>query len=106
MDEVNQFKEQGSVRLTVPLAQGFDKILFDLVQITAVKSGFDGPFSRRIAEQISQKVFRRTHAHSDQRNHQQVEVIVSHSPGQITIRTAISGSTLSEEVAFRTVETS
>jgi hypothetical protein len=105
MDEVNQFKEQGKVRLVVPLAQDFNKVLFDLVQITANKSGFDAPFSRRIAEEISQKVFRIVQTGSNGQNHQQVELSMSHSPGQITIRTEIPGLSFNEETEFRAAET-
>jgi hypothetical protein len=105
MDEVNQFKEQGNVRLTVPLAQGFEKILFDLVQITANKSGFDGSFSHRIAEEISQKVFHRIQTGTDHKNHQEVEISMSHGPGQITVKTEVFGSNFSEEVQFKAAET-
>jgi hypothetical protein len=105
MDEVNQFKEQGNVKLAVPLAHGFEKILFDLVQITANKSGFDGSFSQRIAEEISQKVFCKVQTGTDHKNHQQVEVSMSHGPGQITIRTEIPGLSFKEEVQFKAAET-
>jgi hypothetical protein len=105
MDEVNQFKEQGNVRLTVPLAEGFEKILFDLVQITANKSGFDGSFSHRIAKEISQKVFHRIHTGTDHQNHQEVEVSMSHSPGQMIVKAEVSGSNFSEEVRFKVAET-
>jgi len=100
MDEVNQFKQQGNVRLVVPLTQDFDKVLFDLVQITANKSGFDTSFSRRIAEEISQKVFRTIRPGASQHNHQQVEVSMSHSPGQIIIKAEIPGLGFSEEATF------
>jgi hypothetical protein len=105
MDEVNQFKKQGDVRLTVPLAQGFEKILFDLVQITANKSGFDELFSQRIAEEISQKVFHRIQTGTDHKNHREVEISMSHGPGQITVKTEVSGSNFSEEVQFKAAET-
>jgi hypothetical protein len=105
MDEVNQFKEQGDVRLVVPLAPDFNKVLFDLVQITANKSGFDAAFSRRIAEEVSQKVFRTIQSGNSNRNHQQVEVSVSHRPGQLTIRTEIPSLSFNEEIKFRTAET-
>ena len=105
MDEVNQFKEQGNVKLAVPLAQGFEKILFDLVQMTANKSGFDGSFSQRIAEEISQKVFCKVQTGTDHKNHQQVEVSMSHGPGQMTVKTEVSGSNFSEKVQFKAAET-
>src|SRR5438093_1088135 len=98
MDEVNQFKEQGYVRLIVPVAEGFEKILFDLVQITANKSGFDGSFSQRIAEEISQKVFHTIQTGIDHKNHQEVEISMSHRPGEITVKTEVPGSNFSEEV--------
>src|SRR5262245_55442447 len=106
MDEVNQFREQGKVRLIVPLAPEFDKVLFDLVQITATKSGFDAPFSRRIAEQVSQRAFRTIQSGNNNRNHQQVEVSVSHSPGQLTIRTEIPALRFNEEMKFGAAEAS
>ena len=104
MDEVNQFKEQGNVKLTVPLAPGFEKVLFDLVQITAIKSGFDGSFSRRIAEQVSQRIFHKVQAGVNQKNHQQVEVTMFHCPGEISVRSEISGSNFNEELQFKAAE--
>ena len=104
MDEVNQFKEQGNVRLIVPLAPDFDKVLFDLVQITATKSGFDVPLSHHIAEQVSQRAFQAIQAGNNKRNHQQVEVSVSHSPGQLTIRTEIPSLRFNEEIKFGAAE--
>jgi len=105
MDEVTQFKEQGSVRLVLPLSHDFNKVLLDLVQITANKSGFDTSSSRRIAEEISTKVFRTIHSRSSERNHQQIEISMSHSPGQITIRTEIPGLSFDEEFKFAAVQT-
>ena len=104
MDEVSQFREQGKVRLVVPLAPDFDKVLFDLVQITANKSGFEAPFSRRIAQEVSQRVFNTIQSGNSKRNHQQVEVSVSHSPGQLTIRTEIPGLSFNEEIKFGAAE--
>jgi hypothetical protein len=104
MDEVNHFKEQGNVKLTVPLAPGFEKVLFDLVQITAIKSGFDRSFSRRIAEQVSHKIFHRIQPGTNQKNHQLVEVNMFHCPGEISVRSEISGSNFNEELQFKAAE--
>jgi len=101
MDDVTQFKEEGDVKLTVPLAQGFDRILFDFIQITASKSGFDGPASNQIAERVSKKVFEKIEIGDEGRNHQEVEVSMSHRRGQITIKTEILALNFCEEEQFK-----
>lgn len=100
MDEVLQFKIVGDVRLTVPLAQGFDKILFDFVQMAATKSGFREEESDKIASKISQKAFSASRLMSGHGNHQQVEIFMSHRPGQIAVQINFPDSSFSEEELF------
>jgi len=101
MDDVTYFKEDGDVKLTVPLAQGFDKILFDFIQITASKSGFDGRASSQIAERVSKKIFEKFQIADESKNHQELKVSMSHRRGQLTIKTEIPGSGFSEEEQFK-----
>src|SRR5437867_4999721 len=89
MDDATQFKAAGDIKLTVPLAKGFDKILFDFIQIAASKSGFDGKASKQIAERISKKIFAKIQIADQAKNHQEVEIFMSHGRGEITIKTDI-----------------
>ena len=101
MDEPAQFKQAGNVCLTVPLAQGYHKILFDFIRLTASKSGFARQDSERIAERISAKVFGKVPTGSGLGNGQMAEVSVVHQPGQITVKTEIIALSFSEEEAFK-----
>ena len=101
MDELAQFKQIGNVRLSIPLAQGFDKVLFDFIRLAASKSGFDGENSSRIAEKISAKVFGKLSSTPDSGNNQPVEISLSHRPGQITIKAEILALSFCEEEEFK-----
>lgn len=101
MDEPAQFKQVGNVCLTVPLAQGFHKILFDFIRLTASKSGFDRENSERIAEKISAKVFGSFSTTPGPANGHPVEVSVFHCPGQIIVKTEIIALCFSDEEAFK-----
>jgi hypothetical protein len=101
MDEPAQFKQAGNLSLTVPLAQGFHKILCDFIRLAASKSGFDRENSSRIAEKISAKVFGKVPMTPEVGNSQPVEVSLVHRPGQIIIKTEIVALSFSEEEEFK-----
>lgn len=96
MDEIALFKDVGDVKLTVPVLDGFDKLLFDFVQITVAKSGFKEDESDNIAARISQKVFQQGQMLGKLDNHQQVTICVSHRPRQISVRIELLGLTQEE----------
>ena len=101
MDDWVPFKEAGDIKLTVPLAQEFERILADFLRVTVSKSGFDGEDSSRIAQQISSRVFEKLAQGREHANHQEIEVSMAHRPGQITIKTAIPGLGYNEQEEFK-----
>ena len=52
MERVPQFKMDGDLSLSVPVAQGFDKILHDFVLLAASRSGFASEDSSRMASKV------------------------------------------------------
>jgi hypothetical protein len=101
MDELTRFKEVGEVKLTVPLVKGFDKILQDVIRITVVKSGFNPEDSGKIAEWVSSRVFEKLLPTNENDNHRQIEILLAHRPGQITIKTAIPSLGYNEVEEFK-----
>src|SRR5207249_9428428 len=96
MDDATQFKAAGDIKLTVPLAKGFDKILFDFIQIAASKSGFDGKASKQIAERMSKKIFAKIQIDDQAKNHQELVMLLSHWRAPTTIVTVRLVSSLPE----------
>ena len=101
MDELTPFKDGGDITLTVPLSPEFRRILQEFVRVTVIKSGFSGEDSGRIAERISSRAFRDLPLTGGEANHQRIELLMAHRPGQIIIKTAIPGLHFSEEEEFR-----
>ena len=101
MDDLIPFKDGGDITLTVPLSPEFRRILQEFVRLTVIKSGFSGEDSGRIAERISSRAFRDLAMADGQANHQRIEILMAHRPGQITIKTAIPGLDISEEEEFK-----
>jgi hypothetical protein len=101
MDDLIPFKDGGDIKLTVPLSPEFRRILQEFVRATVIKSGFSGEDSGRIAERISSRAFQDFPLAEAQANHQRIELLLAHRPGQITIKTAIPGLNFSEEEEFK-----
>ena len=101
MDDLTPFKDGGDISLTLPLSPEFRRILQEFVRATVIKSGFSGEDSGRIAEHISSRVFQILPLAEGQANHQKIELLMAHRPGQITIKTAIPGLDFSEEEEFK-----
>lgn len=99
MDRVSQFRVDGDLSLKVPLDQGFEKVLYDFVEMTIAKSGFDGEDCDRIARQILGPIQEKMKgAH---RKKADVQVSLVHSPGQVIARTTIQELSFSKEQKFR-----
>ena len=101
MDELTPFKDGGDIKLTVPLSLEFKRILQKFVKTTVIKSGFSKEDSDKIAERISSRAFQDLPLAEGQVNHQKIELLMAHRPGQITIKTAIPELNFSEEEEFK-----
>jgi hypothetical protein len=101
MDPMSQFKVDGDLSLTVPLSQGFEKVLYDFVQMTARKSGFEGDDPSRIAGQISDLIQEKMKKAEQTGQKAHVAVLVEHGRGYVTIRTTIHELSFSKEEKFQ-----
>jgi len=101
MERVPQFKMDGDLSLSVPMAQGFDKILHDFVLLTASKSGFAGEDSSRIADQISDLLREQMKGLVDNGRPAQLQLTLTHHPGRVTITTTIAAINFSREEHFQ-----
>jgi hypothetical protein len=94
---MNHFKTNGDLTLKLPLAPGFKKLFQDFFRITLLKSGFADSESSQIADQVCESLWARKLETED---HPEVEVIVSHRPGNVRIRTRIEVLNVAEEQQF------
>jgi hypothetical protein len=101
MDPVSQFKMEGDVSLTVPLAHGFDKILHDYICMVVSKSGFEGEQASRIATQILKLVLEKAKGAAQKAKKAHVEIFLAHGRGHVTIRTTIHELHFSKEETFQ-----
>ncbi len=101
MDRSEPFKASGELSLAGPLRRGFDKVLFDLVQLTAVKSGFDDEDSSKIAEKVADSLFKKFQSFLDGDNAPQIEISMAYRPGQIKIKTTIPSLNFCDEEVFQ-----
>jgi hypothetical protein len=101
MERVPQFKMDGDLSLSVPMAQGFDKILHDFVLLTASKSGFASEDSSRIADQISSLLREQMKGLLDNGRPAQLQLTLTHHPGRVTITTTIAAINFSREEHFQ-----
>jgi hypothetical protein len=102
MASASEFNVDGDLSLTVPLRENFAKILYDFVQLTASKSGFEGKDSERIASQIRRMVLEKIRGAGRKKAH--VRVSLAHSHGHITIRTIIEELSFRQEDRFKVKE--
>jgi predicted naringenin-chalcone synthase len=101
MDSGSQFKVDGDLSLTVPLAQGFDKILHDCIRMIVSKSGFEAQSASQIASRITNLVLEKTRKAAQKAKKAHVEVFMSHGRGHVTIKTTIHELHFSKEETFQ-----
>lgn len=94
---MNHFKASGDLTLKLPLAPGFEKLFQDFLRITLSKSGFVESESSQIADQVYASLQARVPLNED---HPEVEIMVSHRPGSVRIRTRIEVLNIAEEQQF------
>jgi hypothetical protein len=99
MDGVPQFKVDGDLNLTVPLRQGFEKLIYDLVHLTASKSGFGAQESRRIAASVSGLVTEKTKTTAGTSH---LQLFLAHGHGYVSIKTTIEDLNFTREERFQT----
>ena len=101
MNHASCFKIGGDLSLTVPLAQGFDRILHDFIQMAASKSGFESDESGRIAAQVSNLVRERILGAQKTGKPGQVKISMTHGHGHIRIKTTIQELGFEKEEKFQ-----
>jgi len=94
---MNHFKADGDLTLKLPLAPGFEKLLQDFLRITLLKSQFAESESSQIAEKVLQSLRAKIVTNEDR---PEVEIVVSHRPGKVHIRTRIDVLNFAEELQF------
>ena len=101
MERVSQFKMDGDLSLSVPMTQGFDKILHDFVLLAASRSGFASEDSSRMAGQVSSLLREQMKGLPDNGRPPQLQLTLTHHPGRITITTTIAAINFSKEEHFQ-----
>jgi len=101
MERVPQFKMDGDVSLSVPVAQGFDKILHDFVLLAASRSGFASEDSSRMASQVSALLQEQLKGLPENGRPAQLQISLTHRPGRLTITSTIAASNFSKEEHFQ-----
>ena len=101
MERVAQFKLDGDLSLSVPVAQGFEKILHDFVLLAASRSGFPNEDSNRVAGQISSLLREQMKKLPDNGQPPQLQLTLTHHPGRVTITTTIAAINFSNEEHFQ-----
>jgi len=101
MERVPQFKMDGGLSLSVPMTQGFDKILHDLVLLTASRSGFESEDSSRMAGKVASLLQEQMKGLPDNGCPAQLQLTLTHHPGRVTITTTIAAINFSREEQFQ-----
>jgi hypothetical protein len=94
---MNHFKADGELTLKLPLAPGFEKLLQDFLRITLSKSGIADSESSLITEKVLESLRAKMVTNED---HPELEIVVSHRPGKVHIRTRIEILNIAEELQF------
>ena len=101
MERVPQFKMDGDVSLSVPVAQGFDKILHDFVLLAASRSGFASEDSSRMASRVSALLQEQLKGLLENGRAAELQVSLTHHPGRLTITSTIAATNFSKEEHFQ-----
>ena len=101
MERVSQFKMDGDLSLTVPMAQGFEKTLHEFVRLTACRSGFADEASSHMADRVASLLRQQMGALPDNGRPAQLQLTLTHHPGRITITTTIAAISFSKEEHFQ-----
>ena len=101
MERVSQFKMDGDMTLSVPITQGFDKILHDFVLLAASRSGFASADSSRMAGTVSSLLREQMGTLPDNGRPAQLQLTLTHQPGRVTITTTIAATNFSREEHFQ-----
>ena len=101
MERVPQFKMDGDVSLSVPVAQGFDKILHDFVLLAASRSGFASEDSSRMASRVSDLLQEQLKGLLENGRPAELQISLSHHPGRLTITSTIAATNFSKEEHFQ-----
>ncbi len=88
MDQFPLFNVPGKINLTVPLKQGFDKVLYQFLRLSILKSGLELKESERIAESISQLIAEKIEDSRGNRS-ASVEVLFTQGKGLVSIKAVI-----------------
>lgn len=100
MERVPQFKMDGDLSLTVPVMQGFDKILHDFILLAASRSGFASEDSSNMAERIASLLRQHLGTIPNNGHPAQLQLTLAHHPGRVTIKTTIAAINFSKEEHF------
>jgi hypothetical protein len=100
MERVPQFKMDGDLSLTVPVTQGFDKILHDFILLTASRSGFASEDSSHMADRIAGLLRQHLGTIPNNGHPVQLQLSLAHHPGRVTIKTTIAAINFSKEEHF------
>ena len=101
MERVPQFKMDGELSLSVPVAQGFDKILHDFVLLAASRSGFASEDSSRMASKVSALLREQLKGLLENGRPAQLQISLTHHPGRLTITSTIAATNFSREEHFQ-----
>jgi hypothetical protein len=101
MEHVPQFKMDGDLSLSVPVAQGFDKILHDFVLLAASRSGFASEDSSRMASKVSALLREQLKGLLENGRPAQLQISLTHHPGRLTITSTIAATNFSREEHFQ-----
>ena len=101
MEKIPQFKMDGDLSLTVPVAQGFAKILHDFVLLAASRSGFQSEDSSQMANKVSGLLREQLNGLLQNGRPAQLQITLTHHPGRLTITSTIAATNFSREEHFQ-----
>jgi len=89
MDEDGQFTNEGSIKITLPLAVKFEKTLFEFVELVASKTGYEARIAKKIAESVLRKIFSYMEIDQSRKLNRQVKLSLSHRRKQMVVQIEI-----------------
>jgi hypothetical protein len=88
MEEFSPFKRSGDIQIAIPLTEGFETVLRDLLEITAMKNGFAAEASQQIAAKVCTRLFS-IQAGAPANSDLKAQLFLLHRPGQLQIKTEV-----------------